>query len=154
MGMANPMLCGDPKYPDRGWTPGLECWEGFELVQSPAPTVSPTGKQSEQIPLLTGCGLSVQPGENATCLVRGDTTVHVCVHRDSHVLTPAAFPPQVNAHQEDHIQALQLSPQGFLVEDVIHLELLGLAAGQLALQLVDLQEALALRNEGLQGRKS
>lgn len=142
--MANPTLCVDPKYPDGGWTPGLECCDGFEPVQSPAPTISPIGKHSEQTPLLTGFGLSVQPGENANCLVLGDTTVHVCVHRDSHILMPAAFPPQAKAHQEDHVQSLQLSPQGFLVEDVIHLELLGLAAGQLALQPVDVQEALAL----------
>jgi len=54
----------------------------------------------------------------------------------------------VKAHQEDHVQALQLSPQGLLVEDIIHLELLGLAAGQLALQPVDVQKALALRKEG------
>lgn len=54
----------------------------------------------------------------------------------------------MKAHQEDHVQALQLAPQGLLVEDIIHLELLSLAAGQLALQPVDVQKALALRKEG------
>lgn len=58
------------------------------------------------------------------------------------------FPLQVKAHQEDHIQALQLAPQGLLVEDVIHLELLRLAAEQLALQPADVQKALALGKEG------
>lgn len=42
--------------------------------------------------------------------------------------------------------------QGLLAEDVIHTELLGLATGQLALQLLDPQEAPARRKEGAEVR--
>lgn len=63
-------------------------------------------------------------------------------------LTPTARPPWARTYQEDHIQALLVSPQGFLAEEIVHPELLGLAAGQLALQPPDPQEAPARRREG------
>ena len=58
--------------------------------------------------------------------------------------------PQVKAHQEDHIQALQLDPHGLLIKQVIHPELLRLAAGQLLFHPVDLQEIFAVRRRGIQ----
>lgn len=58
--------------------------------------------------------------------------------------------PQVKAHQEDHIQTLQLSPHGLLIKQVIHPKLLGLAAEQLLFQPADLQETFAIRRGGIQ----
>lgn len=56
----------------------------------------------------------------------------------------------MKAHQEDHVQALQLDPHGLLIKEVIHPEVLGLAAGQLLFHPADLQEAFAVRREGIQ----
>lgn len=70
-----------------------------------------------------------------------------CGPRHANTLTPAVLPPQARTHQENHIQALQLGAQGLLAEDEVHPELLGLATGQLALQVTDPQEALARREE-------
>jgi len=65
---------------------------------------------------------------------------------------PAALAPWATAHQEDHIQALQVSPQSFFAEDVVNPELLGLATGQLLLQPADPQEAAARRKEATEVR--
>lgn len=85
--------------------------------------------------------MSCPQGHNHECVCR-------CGPSHTTALMPTAQPPWAGTYQEDHIQALQLSPQGFLAEEIVHPELLGLAAGQLAFQPPDPQEAPACRREG------